>query len=196
MHSNNLPELICSRICHDLINPIGAINNGVELMTDLGGGSPELALIGQSADTARAKVEFFRVAFGASGRGQMGFLQTRRVAAEMFNTGRLSLTFPLEWGERQRDLVKLFYLLLLCAERALPRGGELNCMATPTGWTLAIDATKTVINPELWAHLQTGEDVAKMTSADIQFLLARKCAQESDIRISVQITPSSLEIAF
>ncbi len=195
MQTDNLPELICSRICHDLINPIGAINNGVELMTELGGGGPELELIGQSADTARAKVEFFRIAFGAAGNGMLGYAQARRVALDMFAPTRLRLDFRAEWGERRRALVKLLYLLLLCCEKALPRGGELACTPTDTGWVLESNA-KTAPDPELWEHIRTGAALDNIGSAQIQFWLARKLAVETRTEISVQIDGSALRIAF
>jgi histidine phosphotransferase ChpT len=64
----DLSALIGSRICHDLISPIGAIGNGVELMLmDGGAKSPELALISESVANANARIRFFRIAFGAAG---------------------------------------------------------------------------------------------------------------------------------
>ncbi len=67
----DLAALIGSRICHDLISPIGAIGNGVELlMMDGAAKTPELALIAESVANANARIRFFRVAFGAAGGDQ------------------------------------------------------------------------------------------------------------------------------
>ena len=123
---DTLAELISSRICHDLISPVGAIGNGLELMQELGSASPELELVGQSAQSAQAKLKFFRVAFGASTGSMIGGAEAARVAAEMLTSGRLSLHISEQWGDRERGLVKLFYLLLLCVETSLPRGTALR----------------------------------------------------------------------
>ena len=75
----DLTALVGNRICHDLINPIGAIGNGVELLA-MADGSPsaELALISQSVDSAKARIAMFRVAFGAaSDTRQMGASEIR-----------------------------------------------------------------------------------------------------------------------
>ena len=65
--TDNIAALIRSRICHDLISPIGAIGNGVELLTmsASAGGSPELDLIADSVHNANARIRFFRIAYGA-----------------------------------------------------------------------------------------------------------------------------------
>ena len=67
----DLAALVGSRICHDLISPIGAIGNGVELMMmDRASASPELALIAESVASANARIRYFRVAFGTAGADQ------------------------------------------------------------------------------------------------------------------------------
>lgn len=60
-------ELIVSRVCHDLVSPVGAISNGVELMEDMDGGEEALALIASSAHQAGLRLKFFRLAYGAAG---------------------------------------------------------------------------------------------------------------------------------
>lgn len=60
-------ELICSKICHDMISPIGAINNGIEIFEEMGGGDEVMELIATSADLASAKLKAYRIAYGAGG---------------------------------------------------------------------------------------------------------------------------------
>ena len=72
--SLDISNIVASRICHDIISPIGAIHNGLELIsmtasTDIK--SPEMALINDSCQDARTRVEFFRIAFGTYQQGQM-----------------------------------------------------------------------------------------------------------------------------
>jgi histidine phosphotransferase ChpT len=67
----DLTALVGSRICHDLVSPLGAIGNGVELLGLTGiAPSPEMALIVESVENANARLRFFRIAYGAAGTDQ------------------------------------------------------------------------------------------------------------------------------
>lgn len=104
----DLAALIGSRICHDLISPIGAIGNGVELlMMDGAAQTPELALIAESVASADARIRFFRVAYGAaSGNQRIARGEVAGIIADMTRGGRLQV----EWissMELSRREVKL-----------------------------------------------------------------------------------------
>ena len=89
-----IAELLCSRLCHDLVSPIGAVNNGVELMEEFGGASDEaMALIGASGKQAARRLQYYRIAFGLAGSQiaqslddtkavVTGFLEGGKVAAD------------------------------------------------------------------------------------------------------------------
>ncbi len=190
---DNLAELISSRICHDLISPVGAIGNGLELMEAMGGLTPELELVGQSAQSAQAKLKFFRLAFGAASSSQIGGPEAERVAVDMFAGGRLSLRIAESWGARERGLVKLFYLLLLCVESSLPRGGEMICTPTDSGWRIAVAGVPVAALPE-WGCL-TGARV-DVTAKTIQFLLARQSLAAQSITLTTAFTETGLELSF
>ena len=193
---DNLNELISSRICHDLISPVGAIGNGLELMEAMGSASPELELVGQSAQSAQAKLKFFRVAFGASNGAMIGGPEARRVAEEMFATGRITLAFASDWGERERGLVKLLYLLLLCVESSLPRGGVMSCSTTDSGWQIVV-ANVPVAPPEnLWRYVVEGHNGIDVSAKTIQFSLARQAMRAQNIQISFDYSASGLRLAF
>lgn len=192
----NLTELMSSRICHDLISPVGAIGNGLELMNELSGPSPELELVGQSAQTAQAKLKFFRVAFGASNGAKIGGPEAARTASEMFNSGRLSITFTDSWGDRQRSLTKLFYLLLLCVETSLPRGGQIVCSPTASGWDITVNNTPVNEAIELWNHVRNGQKTNSVTAKTIQFTLARESLVSQSIALSIQFEPNKLSLSF
>ncbi len=193
---NNLTELMSSRICHDLISPVGAIGNGLELMNELSGPTPELELIGQSAHTAQAKLKFFRIAFGASGDCLIGGAEAERIAAEMFSMGRVSVEFTESWGDRQRSLVKLYYLLLLCVESSLPRGGRIICAPTVSGWD--INVAEVPINPSaaLWHHITNGDKIDPVTAKTIQFTLARQSLMEQSVTLAIDISENNLHLSF
>lgn len=124
-HSNaDLAALIGSRICHDLISPIGAINNGLELldMTGMAGG-PELDLIADSVDHAGARIRFFRIAYGAAGDQMLGAPEVSAVLNDLSQGARTRFRWMPETPQQRGD-VRLAFLALQCVETALPHGGE------------------------------------------------------------------------
>jgi len=192
----NLAELMSSRICHDLISPIGAIGNGLELMSAFDISSPELELVGQSAHTAQSKLKFFRIAFGAGSRTLIGGGEAQRIAADMFAQGRMNLEFTSQWGDRERQLVKLFYLLLLCVETSLPRGGNVACTPTESGWEISVQETLINAPADLWAHIANGAKLPALTAKTIQFPLTRECLVARSINLDYASTGESLSLSF
>lgn len=121
--------LIASRICHDLISPVGAVNNGVELLAELGGaaGEAELALIETSAAMAAASLEFQRIAFGAAGANDMLALTSlHRTAARWFAHQKPQLEWLDPAGDISRAGGRLLMNLLQIAASCLPRGGAVQ----------------------------------------------------------------------
>jgi histidine phosphotransferase ChpT len=127
-----LAALLCSRLCHDLIGPIGALNNGIEILADED--DPDMReqatqLLGDSADEAARRLRFYRFAFGASGgMGQTIPLSEARDAAQgLFHKGRTKLDWPADLAQTAvpKSLVKLLMNMILLAGAALPRGGTL-----------------------------------------------------------------------
>lgn len=177
-----LAALVSSRLCHDLISPIGAIGNGLELLQSTLPGAPELALIADSAATAAAKIRFFRIAFGAAGPSDTLDARTVGEAVRgMYATGRLSVEFPA--GGLPRSVARLAFLLVLCGESALPLGGVLN-VAVEEGPRLRLiaEGRRTRFDPAPWAHLRTGDPFPDCSSAQVHFLLARRILSESRLR--------------
>ncbi|MGR3660227.1 MAG: histidine phosphotransferase family protein [Paracoccaceae bacterium] len=122
--TQDLVDLVGSRICHDLISPIGAISNGVELLTMNGDrGGPEIDLIAESVDSANARIRYFRIAFGAvSSKQKFSATETRAILRDISRGGKI----VYDWQPNEdvpRSDVKLVFLLLQCFETAMPRGG-------------------------------------------------------------------------
>ncbi|MCF6272026.1 MAG: histidine phosphotransferase family protein [Rhodobacteraceae bacterium] len=193
---DTLTELISARICHDLISPVGAIGNGLELMRELGGPSPELELVSQSTDSALAKLTFFRIAFGSATPTLIGGPEAQRTAAAMFASGRLSLRFSEPWGDRERQLVKLFYLLLLCMETSLPRGGEISCSPTVSGWDMQISGMPVEAQSPLWHPLLKGGPAPEPTAKTLHFILAQQCLAAQSITLRLEKAEQSLRLTF
>src|SRR5277367_3379350 len=127
----DLAALLCSRVCHDVISPVGAIVNGLEVLDgeqDEEMRAVAMELIKKSAISASARLQFCRLAFGAA--GSFGALldtgDAEKAARELFANGRT----VLEWncGRRMapRSSVKLLLNLCLIAASAVPRGGVIT----------------------------------------------------------------------
>ncbi|MDE0537658.1 MAG: histidine phosphotransferase family protein [Rhodospirillales bacterium] len=125
-------ELLCSKLCHDLISPVGAINNGLELLgEDRSMWDEAVALIGQSGRQAAARLSFFRVAFGGAGHGETMTAEDAAGLAEDFFAGsKITLTWaspvPMPANVMPRYRAKLLLNLVLLAAETLPRGGEVH----------------------------------------------------------------------
>ncbi|WP_336057034.1 histidine phosphotransferase ChpT [Nitratireductor sp. CH_MIT9313-5] len=128
LSATDLGALLCSRVCHDIISPVGAINNGLELLDEGGADEDAMQLIRASAVNASARLQFARIAFGAAGSAGM---QIDTGDAEAVATAFIRNEKPeLEWiGTRAllpKNKVKLLLNLLLVANAAIPRGGKLT----------------------------------------------------------------------
>lgn len=128
LSAQDLAALLCSRVCHDIISPVGAINNGLELLDEGGADDDAMELIRLSARNASARLQFARIAFGAAGSAGM---QIDTGDAQAVASAFLKNEKPeLEWiGARAllpKNKVKLLLNLLLIATAAIPRGGKLT----------------------------------------------------------------------
>lgn len=172
-HSDDIAALIGSRICHDLISPIGAVTNGLELMALSGDGAegPEAALVSESAAQASARVRFFRLAFGAAAADQtVGANEIRGILANLHAGGRSEVAWQSQ-ESLARSTVRAVLLALLCAEQALPRGGRLSARQDAAGWTVTGRGRHVEVRPDLWASLSGQPAPAGIAPSEVQFLL-------------------------
>jgi histidine phosphotransferase ChpT len=128
LKATDLAAMLCSRVCHDLINPVGAIGNGLEVLADptqsaMADGAQEL--IANAAKQARAKLEFARLAYGASSTAGTDFdtRECERVARIYFEIEKADLDWQVPLILLPKHKAKLFMNMLLIAAMAVPRGG-------------------------------------------------------------------------
>ena len=194
----DLAALVGSRICHDLISPIGAIGNGVELMvmesaTAMG---PEMALISESVGHATARIRFFRVAFGATGSDQrIGRSEVSAILADMSHGGRVKIDWLSPADLPRRD-VKLVFLLLLCAESAMPYGGSVTIERGDTRWMLHATSPKLKIDTALWECLADPHALADIGPAQVQFLLVPEEISRQHRRLSAELSATEIRLSF
>lgn len=176
--SEDLVALVGSRLCHDLISPLGAIGNGVELLAMTSGStSPELQLISESVAAANARVKFFRLAFGRTSEQRVGRPEMTTLMREVSASGRVRIEWQAE-GDHSREAAKLVCLAILCLEPAMPRGGDItvdcNLSETPAIWTIRGVTRLTKLDPELWSNLDG--KTTEVTPAQVQFALLPRAA--------------------
>jgi histidine phosphotransferase ChpT len=130
-------ELLCSRLCHDLISPVGAIRNGIEILEEIeeGGAATGFAgeavqLINHAAGQADGRLRLFRLAYGQAGREGRSFADARSAAEAWFSTGRTRLDWPAgtvpEGAAQRSGLVKAILNVLVLTDEALTHGGLIS----------------------------------------------------------------------
>lgn len=178
MKSHEFASLLCSRLCHDLLSPVGALNNGLELLADEH--DPEmrarcLDLLGESARASANKLKFFRLAFGAAGGfGEDVDTREARMAIEgLFGgDGRIQLGWMVDEPVMSKPALKVLLNLVLIAGDALVRGGRLDVGAERHGGGLDIvvraEGSRIVLDEELRKALggeSAEDDIAPRAAA-------------------------------
>jgi histidine phosphotransferase ChpT len=168
-------ELLASRMCHDLISPIGAVTNGIELIEEEGGkiAADALDLAGRSARQASRLLQFYRIAFGLGGSFSGSRLAEVRDLAEGFLTGS---RHKLDWPGGAEDplpsgLGKLILNMVLVAADCLPRGGRISVATQGSeGWTAAAVTAEGYVrmNEEIRAAMSDAADPQALTPRTVQ----------------------------
>jgi histidine phosphotransferase ChpT len=133
----DLAALLCSRVCHDVISPVGAIVNGIELY-DSGDASMKefsIDLVRKSSRQASARLQFARIAFGAAGSAgaMIDTGDAANVAKAFFSDEKVSLTWEMARALLPKNQVKLLLNLVMIAAHAIPRGGVIAVTGVVTG---------------------------------------------------------------
>ena len=168
-------SLLASRICHDLISPIGAISNGLELLMMSGlKPSPELSLIEESIANANARVRLFRLAFGsANGAQRMARSDIVKLLGDCFGSGRIQVTWE-PTSDVSRIEAKIALLAVLCLEVALPAGGKIVLRCDRGHWQMQAYGNKIRFDANPWGILSNSTaDATELQPAHIQFALLR-----------------------
>ncbi len=197
----DLAALLCSRVCHDIISPVGAINNGLELLDEGGADEDAMNLIRQSARNASARLQFARIAFGAAGSAGM---QIDTGDAEAVTTAFLKNEKPeLAWlGERvllPKNQVKLLLNLVLVALAAIPRGGKITVrledLHAKPRFSLTSSGPMLRVPPK-FLELHSGRPSEEPIDAhSVQAYYTLLLAREAQMTISIHATPEEVVLA-
>src|ERR1700738_3056632 len=128
----DLAALLCSRVCHELLSPTGAIVNGLEVLDEKESDQQTkdfaLDLIKKSAKAASARLQFCRLAFGAAGLGWGAheFRDAHDMARGFIEDDKTKLVWQLPPALLPKNRVKLLLNMLIIAGQSMPPGGTLG----------------------------------------------------------------------
>ena len=154
----DLAALLCSRVCHDLISPVGAIVNGLEVLEEEKDEATKqfaLDLIKKSARTASAKLQFCRIAFGAAGSAgaQIDLGDAEAIARGFLEDDKTKLAWNLPRALSPKNRVKLLLNMLVIAAQAIPRGGRISVDPIGSGEGMGFKVVAAGTNAKVPPHV-------------------------------------------
>ncbi|GLQ22003.1 histidine phosphotransferase family protein [Algimonas porphyrae] len=133
---SSLAALLCARICHDLVSPVGALGTAIEILDDDSNADMHddaLALIKSSSRRASAKLKFLRLAFGAAGSapGVLGTGEITALVDDMFDDAKADIVYDFHADGVEKSRARLLLNLAMLGVQAVPRGGSVTLSSTP-----------------------------------------------------------------
>lgn len=202
LSSLDLAAYLCSKVCHDIISPVGAINNGLEVLdeddADMRGFAMEL--IQKSAQQASAKLQFARLAFGAAGSAgaQIDLADAETVTRGLLEGSKATLTWTAPKAVVAKDKVKLLLNLVLTAQQAIPRGGTIavtvDGSAEAPAFRLESAGTGARLPKEAVAFLTGGNHDEPIDAHSVQPYFAALVARAADMAVTLEQDGESIVI--
>lgn len=197
-----LAALISSRICHDVISPVGAIANGLEMLDEEQDESMReqtMDLIRKSARQASAKLQFARLAFGAAGSAgaEIDLRDAERVARDFVQGGKHTLSWQGPPVTLPKNKVKLLLNLLALGVVALPRGGTVNVEIKGEGPEVAFRVLaqgEPARLSEQVTGLLAGANGMVLDAHSIQPYYARRVATAAGMTVTVETRDKEVEL--
>lgn len=203
MNDLEFAALLVSRVCHDLVSPVGAVVNGLELLEeerDAALRADALKLVASSAALAAARLQFARIAFGAAGSAgaELDLTEVGRMAGGFFSGGKIALDWgapPVNWP---KDWAKLLMNCLIIAADTLSRGGNVSVKTSPgegnPGFLVSADGQSPRLNEEVLRMLR-GEPVLPSDGRSVQSYLTYRLAQVLQTDLALTTGENTFTIA-
>ena len=198
-----LAALLCSKVCHDLISPVGAIVNGLEVLDD--NPKPEdrdfaLDLIRKSAKTTSARLQFCRLAFGAAGSSgaQIDLGDAQNMAKGHIEDGKVTLTWNLPRLLLPKNRVKLLLNMLVVAQQTIPRGGTLTVDPVGEGDATLFRITSAGLNarvPQNIVDILNGTSANTVDAHAVQPYYTRLLAEACGLKVTLTLDGDKVIVA-
>lgn len=194
----DLAALLCSRVCHDIISPVGAINNGLELLDEGGADEDAMDLIRSSAHNASVRLKFARLAFGASGSVGAS-IDTGEAEKAVKDFSSADNKTAISWhGARAivaKNKVKLLLNLFLVAYGSIPRGGTIDVhledLETEPRFTLLARGRMVRVPPK-FLEIQGGTATEAIDAHSIQPYYTVLLAEQSGMTVTSTVGPDEV----
>jgi len=203
MNEIEFSALMVSRVCHDLVGPLGAVVNGLEVLEDERDAAMRddaLRLVATSANQALARIQFMRIAFGAAGSAgaELDLNEVGRLVAGLLEGGKVTLEWNVPQACWPKDWAKLLMNATLLGADCLPRGGVVRVDAAADS---AVPAFKVHAHG---SHIRVAEEVERAIRGEqdsgtvdargIQPFLTYKLSCAVNARLAIQAGESSVEL--
>jgi histidine phosphotransferase ChpT len=195
----DLAALLCSRLCHDLISPVGAIINGLEVMEEDKDEETKtfaLDLIKKSATQASAKLQFYRLAFGAAGSAgaQIELGDAEKAARGLLEDGKTTLVWNLPRALVAKNRVKLLLNMLLVAGGSIPRGGTLTAEPMGEGYQVTARGGLNARLGPTTADLLAGSPAEPVSAHAIQPVYSGILARDCGLAITARVQTDAVVV--
>jgi histidine phosphotransferase ChpT len=203
MNDLDFAALLVSRVCHDLVSPIGAVVNGLEVLEDERDAAMRadaMKLIVSSAEQAAARLQFARIAFGAAGSAgaQLDLTEVGRIVRGLFGGGKVELDWQAASLNWPKDWAKLLMNATLVAADSLPRGGRVLVTTTADagapGFTVRATGQGARILEEV-ERAARGEPKGPLDGRSIQPYLAHKLARTLNAGLTLTSRDNEVQLA-
>lgn len=196
----DLATLLCSRVCHDLISPIGAVGNGVELLEGAQSLDEDVrGLLTESASKALAALSFFRIAFGSAGGADsmVGGPELSRALRDYVGGGRHSVAWTTPETGLPRPAARALLLMALTAMSATPMGGALRieaASAQPLALRVAAQGRRVTLPDAARALLSDPAAPAPQAPRDAHFAVLARAAHGMGARVAVALSDDTITV--
>lgn len=189
-------ELLAARLCHDLIGPVSAIANGVELMADDDGefGRDALALVADSSRKGGHRLQFYRFAWGFGGGGLSG-AAPHALAADFFSDAAILCDYGAAVRELPPEEQKLACAMLAAAGEGLPRGGRMSLSLAAAGPHIEAVGEGSGLSPEAAAALTLASSPAALTTRTVGAYLAGLLAEARGRRLVLEDREGGFQVS-
>lgn len=201
MNDLDFAALLVSRVCHDLVSPVGAVVNGLEVLedeTDPAMRADALRLVAESAEQAAARLQFARIAFGAAGSAgaELDLTEVGRILFGLLKGGKVELVWQPPAINWPKDWAKLLMNVVLSAGDCLPRGGRVTVdtssgPSAPPRFGITAQGTVVRLTPEAERAL-LGEPTGLLDGRSIQPYLTYQLAKTVNAGLSVSAAPGEV----
>ena len=203
MNDIEFAALLVSRVCHDLVSPVGAVVNGLEVLEDerdAGMRADALKLVASSAEQAAARLQFARLAFGAAGSAgaTLDLTEVGRVVLGLVEGSKTSVAWnaaPLNWP---KDWAKLLMNATLLAADCLPRGGAVRVETASDPETPSFRIVAEGTNARILEDVERaarGENGGALDGRSIQAYLTYKLARNINAGLTLTASDGKVEVA-